>query len=424
MRIGAAKRCTSTIDPEVRLAGFGNPKRVFKGMHDDIWVRALVLEDAGTSVAIVTGDALGFESARIEELRARVRESTGLSVDNILFNASHTHSAPNVMRGQSECIGRYQAKYADWFYDQVAGVIADAAANLEEGKLEWGSTTCYGVGVNRRRMTTGAYEFAPYEAGLRRDEAFVLRAVCGGQTKAILAKLTCHPSTVGFDFGSADWPGVARRIIEARNPGAVALFCQGCCGNIRVRTVKDPENLDTTAFRGGTWEDIEHFGLLLADAAQSVLDRPMEPVTGALAARKIAFDLPIQPKSPKAVYEAQAVGDSNAAFAARWYVEHYDELEESRTYTMQRIDLGDLLTLIGMEGEVVVEYEYHMDRLLPDRKVVTLGYSNGNPGYICTTDMYRWGGYEPKNSTVCYNLGEGWKPEAESIILENAKKLL
>ncbi len=77
-----------------------------------------------------------------------------------------------------------------------------------------------------------------------------------------------------------------------------------------------------------------------------------------------------------------------------------------------------------MEGEVVVEYEYHMDRLLPDRKVVTLGYSNGNPGYICTTDMYQYGGYEPAGSTLCYNLREGWKPEAESIILDNAKRLV
>lgn len=424
MRIGAAKICTSTADPEVRLAGFGNPRRVFKGMHDDIWVRALVMENGGCTVAIVTGDVLGFEGARIEEIRSRVRETSGLDVDHILFNASHTHSAPNVMRGQSECIGRYQERYAGWFYDQVVRVIAEAAGSMEEGSLEWGSATCCGIGVNRRRMTTGAYEFAPYEAGLRSDEAFVLRAVCGGRVKAVLMKHTCHPSTIGFDYGSADWPGVARRIVEERNPGAVALFTQGCCGNIRVRTVEDPEHPDTTSFRGGTYEDIERFGALLADAVQTVLDAPMTPVTGAFSARKIAFELPLTEKQPLEVYRAESEGDSLAAFAARWYVAHYDELPASKTYTMQRIDLGDTLTLIGMEGEVVVEYEYHMRLLLPGRKVVTLGYSNGNPGYICTAEMYRYGGYEPEGSTVCYNLREGWKPEAESVILENAKRLL
>ena len=423
MKIGASKVCTSTTDPEVRLAGFGNPKRTFKGMHDDIWVRALVLENEGKTVAIVTGDALGFEGQRIEEIRPIVAEKTGLSVDAILFNASHTHSAPNVLRGQSEKIGRYKAEYADWFYDRVVEAICLAYADLEEGTLEMGSTECYGVGVNRRRMTTGAYEFAPYEAGVRRDEAFILRATCGGRVKAILAKLTCHPSTIGFDYGSGDWPGVARRIIEERNPGAIALFTQGCCGNIRVRTVKDPEHLDTTSFRGGTYDDIEHFGGLLADAAQKVLDGKMEPVTGAFSAKKIVFDLPLQDKSPKEAYAANMDGDSLEAYCNRWYYQHYDELPASKPYTMQRIDLGDRLTLIGMEGEVVVEYEYHMDRLFPDRKVVTLGYSNGNPGYVCTAEMYKYGGYEPAGSTVCYFLREGWKPESEQIILANAQRL-
>ncbi len=423
MKIGAAKLCTSTSDPEVRLAGFGNPRRVFSGMHDDIWVRALVLEEDGVTAAVVTGDALGFEGTRIEEIRERVRETSGLNVDSILFNASHTHSAPNVMRGQSECIGRYQAAYADWFYDQVVRVIALAAADLEEGRLEWGSVACPGIGVNRRRVADGVCVFAPYEAGLRRDDAFVLRAVCGARTKAVLMKHTCHPSTVGCDLGSADWPGVARRIVEERNPGAVALFAQGCCGNIRVRTYRDPGHPDTSLFRGGDFPDIEYFGGLLADAVQTVLDRPMTPVRGTLSARKIAFELPLRDKLPREEYVKEGAGDSLEAYAARWYAAHYDELPRAKTYTMQRIDLGDTLTLIGMEGEAVVEYEYHMDRLLPGRHVVTLGYSNGNPGYICTADMYRTGGYEPVGSTVCYYLHSGWKPECESIILENAKRL-
>lgn len=423
MKIGAAKRCTSTTDPEVRMAGFGNPNRVFLGMHDDIWVRAMIFQDNGKTVGVVTGDALGFESTRIEEIRGRVKDLTGINVDDILFNASHTHSAPNVMRGQSECIGRYQAAYADWFYDQVVGVIVDAYNNLEDGTLEVGFGECYGVGVNRRRMVTGELEFAPYEAGIRRDEVPVFRAVCNGKVKAIWTKLSCHPSTVGTDYGSADWPGVARRIIEERNPDAVALFTQGCCGNIRVRTVNDDPNPDTASFRGGTWDDIEHFGALLADAAQKVLDGKMEPVTGALSAKKVVFSLPLQPKSDLSVYEARCNQGTYEDITYRYYVEHYDELPEELPYTMQRIDLGDKISVIGMEGEVVVEYEYHMDKLLSDRKVITCGYSNGNPGYICTEEMYKYGGYEPERSTSCYNLREGWKPEAERIILANAERL-
>ena len=76
-----------------------------------------------------------------------------------------------------------------------------------------------------------------------------------------------------------------------------------------------------------------------------------------------------------------------------------------------------------VSGEVVVAYEYHMRRVFPDRRVVTLGYSGGNPGYICTAAMYPEGGYEPAGSARCYLLREGWKPESEAVILENAARL-
>jgi len=422
MKIGVSKVCTSTTDPRVRLAGFGNPARVFKGMHDDIWVRAMVLEQDGQRVAFVTGDVLGFEQARIEELRADVKEKANLDVDAILFNASHTHSAPNVMRGQSPKIGAYLAEYADWWYTQVLAAIVAAVQDLEDGTLSYGFTDCYGIGINRRRMLTGSYEFAPYEAGIRRDEAFVLKADCGGRTKAVLVKHTCHPSTIGFDYGSGDWPGVMRREVESRYPGVTALFMQGCCGNIRVRTVKDANDLDHTSFRGGTYDDIETFGKMLADAVDRILGAPMTPVTGKIASKKIFFELPLQEKRPREYYAANR-DDTLEGWSNGWYFDHYDTLPETLPYSMQRIDLGDHLTFIALEGEVVVEYEYHMDKLLPERKVITAGYSNGNPGYICTAVMYPQGGYEPHGSAVCYFLRDGWKPESEQIILENAQRL-
>jgi len=424
MKIGAAKRCVSTTDPEVRLCGFGNPKRIFEGMHDDIWVRALVFEDAaGTKAAIVTVDALGFEATRIPEIAPRIFAETGIDVQNILFNASHTHSAPNVLLSQSECIGRYQKKYADWFYEQVIGVLADANADLEEGTLDLAFGECYGVGINRRRLITGHYEFAPNESGVRRDEVPVFRAVCNGRVKAIWTKLTCHPSTVGFNFGSGDWPGMARQYIEEQNPGVIALYTQGCCGNIRVRTINANPDLDKASFSGGGWEDIERFGHLLADCVQNVLENgKFETVEGLISTKKVRFDLELQPKKSKEYY-ASLLDGSYADITNQYYIDHYDELPESLPYTVQRIDLGDRVTVIGMEGEVVVEYEYHMDRLFPDRKVITLGYSNGNPGYICTEEMYAWGGYEPDRSAVCYYLREGWKPEAERVILKEAEKL-
>ena len=61
------------------------------GVHDPLFVRALVLADAtGKSVVLVTGDFLGAGFVCCDEIRTRVREETG--VDEVWFSTSHTHS--------------------------------------------------------------------------------------------------------------------------------------------------------------------------------------------------------------------------------------------------------------------------------------------------------------------------------------------
>lgn len=422
MKIGVCKKCISTALP-IHLTGFGNPDRTFTGIRDDIFASALVVENNGQKAAIVTADVLGFDRSRVAELRREITARTGIPGNAVLFNASHTHSAPQVLAECSPGIGAYNAEYGEFFYRSVYDAVCDAYDDLEEGDLLCGEDECYGIGVNRRRITTGAYEFAPYEDGVRNDEVTVLQAVCGGKTKAVLFQYTCHPSTTGFNEISADYPGVARRLVEKRFPDAAAIYLQGCCGNIRVRTVDDTG----LQFRGGTYEDTAHFGELLSASVERALGGAMRKIEGAIEGKVVHFHVPLQPKRPFHEYQ-KLLADPSAAYHERFafvrYITEYDELPNELPYSVQRIDLGDSLSFFALEGEVCVEYDYHMKRLLPDRHVVTAGYSNGMPGYICTADMYPYGGYEPDRSTTCYFVHDGFDPKIEEVILDNARKLI
>ncbi len=420
MKIGVCKKCISTAMP-IHLTGFGNPERKFTGIHDDIFASAMVVENNRQKAAIVTADILGFDHNRVAELRSEITARTGIPGCAVLFNASHTHSAPQVLKECSPGIGAYDAEYGEFFYHTVLDAVCTAYEDLEDGDLLWGTAECYGIGVNRRRITSGSYEFAPYEDGVRNDEVTILEAVCNGKTKAILFQYTCHPSTTGFDEISADYPGVARQLVEAKFPGAAAMFLQGCCGNIRVRTV-DESGLN---FRGGEYADVRHFGELLAAAVETALGSTRK-IDGAIAGKTINFSVPMQPKRPFGEYQ-RLLADTKTPYHNRFayakYITEYDHLPTERTYSVQRIDLGDTLSLMALEGEVCVEYDYHMKKLLPGRHVVTAGYSNGMPGYICTADMYPYGGYEPSESCTCYFVHEGFDPQIESVILDHAKKL-
>jgi len=407
---------------EVSLAGFGNPARKYLGVHDPIMLSCTVIEQDGVKVAIMTGDVLGFDHSLLVSVREEIEAKTGIPKNNILFNASHTHSGPTTYVFANPRSGAYIEEYGKYFYEQVVETVVKADADLEDGELYFGTGICYGIGGNRRNISTGVYHFAPYEAGPRNDEVTVLKAVCGGKLKALLYNFNCHPSTIGFDTASADYPGVARRILREKFD-CVCGMLQGCCGNIRARTVNDSGQ----GYRGGTYEDIERFGAMLASTVSKVLDRPMKKVEGPIAAQMTYFSLPLSEKAPKEYYESMIDEKKSGWFGSysyQYYTAHYDELLTERDYSVQCIDFGSALSFVALEGEVCVEYDFNIKAMAPDRHIVVCGYSNGLPGYICPEDMYPYGGYEPKDSTLGYLIHEGFRPENEKLILVKCRELI
>src|SRR5436190_17976254 len=90
-RAGVAVRIV-TPDPLLPVSGGVGPSNPVSKKEGDLTVRALVLADDATKVAIVSADFLGFPSVLGNQARAKVR---GIPPENILIGATHTHSAPD-----------------------------------------------------------------------------------------------------------------------------------------------------------------------------------------------------------------------------------------------------------------------------------------------------------------------------------------
>ncbi len=60
-----------------------------------------------------------------------------------------------------------------------------------------------------------------------------------GAPLALLFGAPCHPTTMSFDnyLISAEYPGEARRALEANLDGAPAMFVQGIGGDVKPRQV-------------------------------------------------------------------------------------------------------------------------------------------------------------------------------------------
>ena len=91
LRAGIAVR-TVNPDPLLPVSGGVGPSHAVKQRQGDLTVRALVLEQGGTLVAIVSADFLGFPATLGNRVRAAVKE---IPAQNILIGATHTHTAPD-----------------------------------------------------------------------------------------------------------------------------------------------------------------------------------------------------------------------------------------------------------------------------------------------------------------------------------------
>jgi hypothetical protein len=97
LRVGAAR---VEITPP-NLAGITNVWGTqFEGVHDKIYVRALVLDNSKAMAAMVASDLSEYGDTTV--VRQRIEKEIGIPADNIIIAATHDHNAPRVVSSPNE----------------------------------------------------------------------------------------------------------------------------------------------------------------------------------------------------------------------------------------------------------------------------------------------------------------------------------
>ncbi|HEX3727022.1 MAG TPA: neutral/alkaline non-lysosomal ceramidase N-terminal domain-containing protein, partial [Pirellulales bacterium] len=95
-RAGVAKAKITPAAP-MWMAGYGSRNHPATGLLNDLWARALVLEDPrGTRVAIVALDLVGIGLDVAQPLGASLASKYGLERSHVAWCCSHTHSGPAI----------------------------------------------------------------------------------------------------------------------------------------------------------------------------------------------------------------------------------------------------------------------------------------------------------------------------------------
>ena len=154
LQIGWAMRDV-TPDKPVNLLGQFH-LRISKGVKDPVTITALALSSDGSSgdaVIFVSCDRPHFNLQALNQCRAAVRaKAPEINVNQIIMNATHTHTAPDMISGRYEPVPDGVMKpeeYAEIFINGATEAIVEAWKNRKPGGVSWGLGTAV-VGHNRR----------------------------------------------------------------------------------------------------------------------------------------------------------------------------------------------------------------------------------------------------------------------------------
>jgi hypothetical protein len=418
MKIGV-KSEKITPEKSIDLAGFGVPGRTIEGVHDDIYLSVMAIEHNGSKAAIVCADIIGFDLEMVKELKHSILERFGYREEEVFFNASHTHSGPQTLTYMLSIVGKPDREYLAFFKSRILSVFAQALEDMEESDL-YTAVTKESIGICRRLVSNGKALFAPNDNGEIDDNVTVLKFVSHGRVKAIIFNYACHPSTVGTRLVSADYPGCARKVIEDYfKEGIVTFYLQGCCGNIRGRTIKDGR------FRPGTWEDVDTFGRRLGQKIIDACTGNMRKVENISILSCISsLRLPLQSIPPREYFEDIVHNNTSKKEWAEKMLRNYDSLPSSRTFILHRISICDNLMLLGMSGEVCSEYSTFSKESFEEGTMAVAAYTNGTEGYIPTAIMFKEGGYEPEDSYPYFSFPAPYDSSIEEILKKEIANLI
>jgi hypothetical protein len=396
----------------------GYPRdRPAEGTLQDLWAKALALEDAGGRRALlITMDLIGLDRATAQQVCAQITARHGLKRDQIALCASHTHCGPVIGRNLEgmfaldEVQGRRVEEYTRQLAARLVALGGEALGRLEPATLAWGQGYCT-MAVNRRTNARGAVDQLRAHGRLQgpSDHDVPVLAVRDkrGALEAVVLGYACHATVLDVSYlWCGDYPGYAQAALEAAHPGAVALFWAGCGGD------QAPRPRETVALAAA-------YGRRLAGAVDEVLAGVMHPLGGPLLTsyEEIALRLDAPPGRSALQKDAESANPYNARRAQRLLAEldAGRPPRESYPYPVQLWQLGELRWLF-LGGEVVVDYALRLKRELGPATWVA-GYSNDVMAYIPSLRVLREGGYEGANAMVYYGLPTRWSEDVEAQIV-------
>ena len=418
-----AGSATANITPPLgtRIPGGFRP-RYAENVDDELFAKAVVIDNGTTRIAIVTCDLIAIPEKVADAAKARIADRCDISPAHVMINATHTHTAVAIadLLGVDE-----DTEYTEWVPLKIADAVELAVWRRKPARVGFASVDEERITFNRRwHMRDGTVRFNPgiehpdlvKPTGTIDPEVAMMfvEATDDGTPIAAVANFSLH--YIGTDNSnalSADYFGhFDRRMRHYLGDTCISLLWNAASGQI-----------NNTDFSGRTkWTASGHqqavkmanvlAGHFIVEMQlmemHETLDLSGDLATLTFQRKEItAEDLKIAEQVlsvPQGTYDAYETGPFSWVIGEpipNALVDVYArecqrlaKLPAQMTAPVQVIRLGEA-AIVALPGEVFVETGMNIKSKSDAKPTFLVSLANGYIGYICTDKaLIEEGGYE------------------------------
>ncbi|MEQ1861917.1 MAG: neutral/alkaline non-lysosomal ceramidase N-terminal domain-containing protein [Chthoniobacteraceae bacterium] len=434
-KVGAAQ--VDITPPDGTPMGGYYKFRAVGGLLDPLYAKTIVVEQDGARAAFVVLDLSGTTRPLVAAARKLIAEQCGLPGDRVMISATHTHTGPQLPRGSlMDDITKVTTPPGPQYVNALPGLIAksvsDAIAKLAPARASAAVGKAEGISFNRRVIGKDGkciWQPAKIDPAVERPAGpidpdlglLVFDPIAGPAPFAAYVNFAMHPTSVGSGPRvSADYPGVLARLLrERKSADMIAVFANGCCGNIN----------HTDYLSGKPRRNTEQLGAALADVATQSWPNLRAMKTYAPRARSTTLALERRKFSEADIAKAKDIG--NRMFTENFgtvpmaeavcILETIAKQDVPLEVEVQVVAFSDDLAIVSLPGEIFVELGLAIKAASPFKHTFIAELANGSAGYIPNREAYPQGNYEVVSARCEVGSGERLVETALGLLKELAR---
>jgi hypothetical protein len=398
MKIGSSEKIITPL-AATELSGYVGRIQPSTGKYDELYVKVVFMESSEIQTAWITCDLLAFDNLLAERIRTLVADKIGINLDNIMLCASHTHSAPAIIKLR-KC-GKVDHKYISYLESKIVEAACEALASLKTVTLYFSETSLDCISKDRRmKASCHVDNKLPIMAFMSEDNVY----------DTIITNFALH--NVGLTPGnsniSADIAGYAANWVKSHLPGQpTVIITNGACGNIDP--VERSEDYSAVKKQGKILgekiieglNDATQISNELINISFNRVELPLDELSKEEITEMIENHQKYFPAEPGS-YISNCVSEA----MIEWGQETIDllnsgKIAKSITAFFQIIKIGPI-TYVAINAEVFSKMADMLREKAGQSKLYIIGYANGCIGYLPQKEIYKEKGYEVDSAYKFY----------------------